>query len=431
MYLLCNVMDLLILYEILNLFCEVTGAKINARKTKIMGFGNWENKINWPGNRFTAEQTSLKCLGIVYHNKWEDTVDVNWALIEKSINTHIRCITSRPLTIFQKSFYINSVILSKLVYVANIIPIKNMIVKRLNQIIFNFIWNGRYNPIKREYMYLPKYKGGVGIQNIQNKCNSVLLKSFLRMYAKEHIFTKFIAYFCESRLKAILPKNVDEISYDIHPFYGNILDLCRNIMHIRSFPMLTCKMIYEVLNPETKSAIEDSFPLYRWKNIWKNIHNRFIDKFDRVVCFKFIYNILPTKKKLFDMKTTGYNDPLCVTCNLPESNLHMLYFCSKVKSLFRFMKELCENLCSIKVEDPLNFLYFDIQISKVKKDICSIILSTYLGVVWSCRNKANCNLYIKMLSALKYNAKTILACNNYKAPMREMLLSLDYKICDL
>ena len=330
--------DLKVLYEMLDVFCEVTGARINTRKTKIMGFGKWKNKIIWPENKFTPEQTSLKCLGINYYNELEDTVDNNWALIEKNMNAHIRCIMQRPLTIFQKSFYINSVILSKMVYTASIIPIKSVIVKRLVKCIFDYVWNGRYNPIKREYMYLPKHKGGLGIQNIENKCNSILLKSFLKMYAKENDFTKFIAYFCESRLKAILPKNVDEISYVIHPYYNKILDLCRNVMHIEVFPILTCKIIYGVLNPEIKPAIEENFPLYRWKCIWKNIHSKLIDRYDRVVCFKFIYNVLPSKKKLYEMKITGYDNPLCVTCNLPESNLHMFYFCSKIKSLFRFIK---------------------------------------------------------------------------------------------
>ena len=314
------------MYEVLDMYCEVTGAKINVRKTKIMGFGKWINKLTWPGNRFTPEQISLKCLGITYYNNWDDTVNNNWSLVERKINTHIRCIAQRPLTIFQKSFYANTVLLSKMMYIANVIPVSNDIVKRLVKLIFCFIWNGKYNPIKRENLNLPKNKGGLGIQNILNKCNSVLLKSFLRFYSKEHKFTKFVAYFCEFRLSSILPKYVNEMEYSSPPYYNYILNLCRNVMHLKSFPVLTCKMIYNVLNPEHKSDIEESFPLYRWKIIWKNIHCKLIDKYDRVVCFKFIYNVLPTKKKLYEMKITGYDNPSCEICNTPESNLHMFYF---------------------------------------------------------------------------------------------------------
>ena len=57
-----------------------------------MGFGKWKNKIIWPGNRFTPEQNSLKCLGIIYNNTWDDTVVNNWSLIEQKLSTHIRCI---------------------------------------------------------------------------------------------------------------------------------------------------------------------------------------------------------------------------------------------------------------------------------------------------------------------------------------------------
>ena len=264
----CREVDLIALNEILDMYCEVTGAKINVRKTKIMGFGEWRNKITWPGNRYTPELSSLKCLGINYYNEWEETIKNNWLLIERKINTHIRCVSQRPLTIFQKSFYTNTVLLSKMLYMANIIPVNSEIVKRIVKCIFSFIWNGKYNPVKREILYLLKNKGGLGVHNIQHKCNSVLLKSFLKFYTKDHKFTKFTAYFCEFRLSAVLPKYVEEMDYASPPYYTYILNLCRNVMHLQSFPMITCKMIYNVLNPEYKSEIEDKYPLYRWNIIW-------------------------------------------------------------------------------------------------------------------------------------------------------------------
>ena len=134
------------------------------------------------------------------------------------------------------------------------------------------------------------------------------------------------------------------MDYASPPYYTYILNLCRNVMHLQSFPMITCKMIYNVLNPEYKSEIEDKYPLYRWNIIWKNIHCKLIDKYDRVVSYKFIYNVLPSKKKLYDMKIAGYDNPTCDICNIPESNLHMFYFCSKIKSLYRFIVKLCEKI---------------------------------------------------------------------------------------
>ena len=73
---------------------------------------------------------------------------------------------SRLLTIFQKCIYINSCIISKMIYISHIIPIDEKIGKRIITIIFNYLWNGTYHPIKRETLYLPKEKGGIGIANI-------------------------------------------------------------------------------------------------------------------------------------------------------------------------------------------------------------------------------------------------------------------------
>ena len=83
------------------------------------------------------------------------------------------------------------------------------------------------------------------------------------------------------------------------------IDLCNKIMINRTFPNVLGKEIYFLLSQQLTPEVELSYPLYNWKCIWKNINSKFIDKYDRVVCYKFIYNVLPTKKKLKSMNITG------------------------------------------------------------------------------------------------------------------------------
>ena len=427
----CREMDLGSLHEIIKMFCKATGAEINTNKTKIMGFGNWKGKMNWTANWVTPEKTSLKCLGIKYYNNWDDTAKNNWLIIENKINSHVRCLSNRQLTIFQKSIYINAVVLAKMSYIANIIPLDKDIAKIIISSLFTYIWNGKYNPIKREYMYLPKLRGGIGLNNIQTKCNSLLLKNFLRTYTKDHHFTNFMAYYCESRLSAILPKNVNDFTFRIPSYYQHTLDLCRIIMSLQDFPNVKCKLIYEILSKETRPKIEENFPLYNWNNIWRNVNCKYLDKYDRVVSFKFLYNVLPSKKKLHDMKVIGFDDPMCTLCNVPETNFHMFYFCSKVKSLYRFISELCERVCGFKISNHLSFIYFDIKTTKAKAEICSIVLSTYLGIVWSYRNDGQLNLKKAFIEKIQYNVKTIMLCKQFRDMHKDLLIKLENEICSL
>ena len=63
-----------------------------------------------------------------------------------------------------------------MIYISHIIPVDKIIGKRITTIIFDYLWNGKYAPIKRDCLYLPKEKGGIGIANIVTKCDSTLLR---------------------------------------------------------------------------------------------------------------------------------------------------------------------------------------------------------------------------------------------------------------
>ena len=98
------------------------------------------------------------------------------------------------------------------------------------------------------------------------------------------------------RLSAVLPKNINIISYKIPPYYKYTIDLCRKLLNNTKFPNILGEEIYLSFSNELTPEVESAYPLYKWAYIWNNIHCKYIDKHDRVVCYKFIYNVLPTKK---------------------------------------------------------------------------------------------------------------------------------------
>ena len=111
--------------------------------------------------------------------------------------------------------------------------------KRIITNIFNYLWNGKYDPIKRDYLYLPKEKGGIGIANITTKCNSTLLRSFLKIYMQDNLLFHLMWYYCDIRLAAVLPKNISNICYTMPPYYTYTIDLCNKIMSNRDFPNIS------------------------------------------------------------------------------------------------------------------------------------------------------------------------------------------------
>ena len=102
-------------------------------------------------------------------------------------------------------------------------------------------------------------------------------------------------------------------------------------MNLKKFPNVSCKEIYLSFSAEASSPIEEKYPLYRWKHIWANIHLKYIDKYDRVICYTFLYEALPTKKRLKAMNIRDIENYLCPICVIPETNIHLFFFLQQAK----------------------------------------------------------------------------------------------------
>ena len=312
---------------------------------------------------------------------------------------------------------------------SRIIPVDKIIAKRLTKLVFNYVWNGNYDPIKRDYLYLPKEEGGIGITNIVNKCNSTLVKSFLKKYVDDDGFFKLMWYYCDSRLSSVMPKPVNNICFNIPLYYIYTIDICRSLMNHKKIPNVSGKDVYNILHIKVTPEIETKYPLYNWSKIWHNLHSKYVDKYDRMVCYKFIYNVLPTKRRLMLMNIPEYNTDLCNFCNEPETNFHLLYFCKKINGLYKSTLQLCEGVCSKKIIDPFAFIFFDFKVSGILQHVCAVIISSYIALVWSCRkeNLGQIILQRKLRNKIKYNIKTILLCPNVGSTLKDIFVDLDQR----
>ena len=127
------------------------------------------------------------------------------------------------------------------------------------------------------------------------------------------------------------------------------------------------------------------------------------------------------------MNISGYNTELCTICNEPETNMHLVYFCKKVRGLYNYLLKLCQNFCNTKIADPFAFLFFDFRVSKLHTNICSLINSSYIGLVWTFRNvtlgiRA---LKRKLIAKIRYNIQTNLMSLKMKDSIKKMFVDID------
>ena len=151
-------------FDILETYCQASGAKINISKTKGLYIGQWKNKtpvmtnIDWVK---TAEGLGAKYgFNINYEELW----------LQKfcKFKKKIQCWSKRDLTLQGKKILISSFIVSGLSFMIDCYPdnISEYVMKETKNLIKEFLWKGKTWRVAQKTMSLKKNHGGIEIPDI-------------------------------------------------------------------------------------------------------------------------------------------------------------------------------------------------------------------------------------------------------------------------
>ena len=110
--------------------------------------------------------TCLKTLGVYIGHDKELCYRNNWIRCISDMEKLFESWKTRNLAIFGKCCVVNTLAISKLVYVASILKLPDQKeIKYINKLIFSFLWCNK-DRIKRYTMIGTKEQGGIGIVDI-------------------------------------------------------------------------------------------------------------------------------------------------------------------------------------------------------------------------------------------------------------------------
>ena len=206
--------------------------------------------------------------------------------------------------------------------------------KLINASVFRYIWNANYDPLKRDTLYKKRDEGGIGLFNIYVKAKSIFVSTNLKVFlnARENSMSKYyLALKINNILKInIMPRNV---TLRTTPYYEYFIDALKLTVYNKDFPNVNSRNVYEMLMPKNIPKIENEYPLYNWKNIWCNISFKYINVNDKPIIFKYIHEILPNNKRLYQCRLK--DNPNCIYCNIEDSNIHRFYYCSIIQNCIK------------------------------------------------------------------------------------------------
>ena len=117
----------------------------------------------------------IAVLGVRFRNR--DAIYTSFSKKVDKLERRISTWSSRSLSLKGKVMIINTIGLSSLTYLASILQIPSEVLKRINSIIFKFLWSTKNELVKREIIYQPCDNGGLGLVNMHNKSQALLLGS--------------------------------------------------------------------------------------------------------------------------------------------------------------------------------------------------------------------------------------------------------------
>jgi hypothetical protein len=170
-----NQKEIPITLDIIDNFGKHSGLQLNRTKTQGLWIGNSKHYEIELVNDIKFTTKHIKSLGVYFGNNKDVCINLSWNEKIEKCKQLINAWKKRKLTYFGKITVIKSLLLPKLVYHAQNIITPDTIIKSINTMIFEFLWDGR-DKIKRRTIIGNKLDGGIDMPDFEYYAKTLKLK---------------------------------------------------------------------------------------------------------------------------------------------------------------------------------------------------------------------------------------------------------------
>ena len=155
--------------EWFQLYARASGAKLNANKCNGQWIGAWRNRADQPFG--FSWSNALKINGVYFG---VNSVFHNSSMLKQKVDKMCDAYRSRHLTLRGRACIANVVIMcTTMVCRCRHHTARHNIITEINRKIYAFIWNGRFEAVKRRTLNAHPKQGGLGLVNISTKIESL------------------------------------------------------------------------------------------------------------------------------------------------------------------------------------------------------------------------------------------------------------------
>ena len=208
----------------------------------------------------------------------------SWIGVIHAVRAQARKAYTKRLCFAQLVCYVQSYLLAKIWYMAQIVPLTTAHAQQITTICTWFIWQGSIFRIPVMTLYRPKEEGGWGFPNISAKCRTLLY----------------------NRIQMMGEKN------------GTVL----------SEQMSNVDLNHTLANP-----LNPGIP---WRRIWTHLHASVVRDMVKSAWFAAIHDTVPTNDRLAAIQLT--NTSSCTRCGEPDSIQHTINECTEGRLIWTWTR---------------------------------------------------------------------------------------------
>ena len=401
--------DLILIDNIFTKFEALSGTVLNrSNKCKIMGLGGWKGKTDWP-LAWIQTVDSMKIYGIHFCPTIPATIKLSWQKCLDGFNSCLMSWKGRALPyLSQKAMILKTYATSKLWYLAQVLPIPKAVVAEIEKKLGSFLWWGRLERLELSELTNPVQEGGLGLPNIQARCDALFIKHLLRILSIDCHSRNHLLYWVGLRLRNMFPALVPPLrSEQIPPYFLHCVHLLEDKaldLDAAEISRVTTKEIYGLFNqtpPPPKIMGKRSLD---WGRVWTRLNDPIICRESLDICFTLIHDIYPTKERL--MRCNQHPDGRCPSC-LPRTRdtaVHFFAECALVIHLWMYVKNclIRNDIIHTILVDNESCLFFDIDVNSAKIKLYLYFISKFILFVH--KNKHQ-NPTVKQLKAFFVHRK--------------------------
>ena len=217
---------------------------------------------------------------------------------------------------------LNKLILAKLWYVAQILPIQQQVVDQVHPSMSFFLFNDKVERISLEQLYAAKELGGLGLVNVQAKCQALLAKTGYLMIQGG---SKHLRYWMAVSLREHLPVAGPraEVSTEFFKSWSDLVKEAFEVQAMNRRVAITTKGLYLGFMETPPPSRVQELDLLPVETVCRRMH-RVGDETTIEFYFQVVTNTLPTKARLHYLNPRQWEESTCTWCRKsPATTLHI------------------------------------------------------------------------------------------------------------